>query len=93
MAKAEVTEMDGGCTVLSQGGAVSHMPCFLWRRAVTVHLWPGFIFCSKLLQLKVYLRRGVPLVAEDLVDCGASQELASLHILHPGSLQHLLSDS
>lgn len=24
MAKAEVTEMDGGCIVLSQGGAVNH---------------------------------------------------------------------
>lgn len=86
MAKAEVTEMDGGCIVLSQGGAVSHMPCFLRRRAVTVHLWPGFSSCSKLLQLNMCLRRGVPLVAEDFVDCGASQEVASLHILHLGSL-------
>lgn len=33
IAKAEVTEMARGCIVLTQGGAVNHMPGWLWRRA------------------------------------------------------------
>lgn len=71
---------------------MSHMPAWLWRRAVMVHLWLGFISCSKCFTT-VSLRRGVPLVAEGLEGCGAPGEVASLRILHLCSLQLALSDS
>lgn len=35
----------------------------------------------------------MPLMAEDLVGCGAREELVSPHSLHLFPLQHILSDS
>lgn len=59
-----------------------------------VHLWLGFISCSKCFTTEsVSLRRGAPLVAEGLEDCGTPGELTYLHILHLCSLQLVLSDS
>lgn len=56
-----------------------------------MHLWLGFISCSKCFTTEsVSLRRGAPLVAEGLEDCGAPGELASLYSLHLCSLQLVL---
>lgn len=45
---------------------------------------------QRTLQLNMNLRRGVPLIAEGLVDCGASEELASAYICicAPSSIFH-----